>query len=57
MTDKEIVQILETECCADCSCHPISAVKCKNEDCKYKMAITACVAMLRKRISDKTPFE
>lgn len=57
MTDKEIIETLETECCADCSCHPLSAVKCENMDCKYRMAITACVAMLRKRISDRTPFE
>lgn len=57
MTDKEIVQILETECCADCSCHPISAIECTNKDCKYRAAIMACVAILRKRISDNTPFE
>lgn len=57
MSDKEIINILENDCCAECSWQPVSAAKCGCENCKFKQAILACIAMLKKRVSDRMPFE
>ena len=33
MTNKEAIEILKTESCADCSCHPESPMSCINTKC------------------------
>lgn len=57
MSDKEIINVLETECCSECSYQTLSAVECACKGCKFKEAILECIAMLKKGVSDKMPFE
>ena len=49
MSNEEIINVLETDCCSECSYQTISAVECKCEGCKFKEAILECIAMLKTR--------
>ena len=48
MSNEEIINVLETDCCSECSWQAPSAVECGCKDCKFKEAILECITMLKK---------
>jgi hypothetical protein len=57
MSDKEIINALESRCCSECTFQAENVVECTCEGCEFKEAILECITMLKKRVSDKMPFE
>lgn len=48
MSNEEIINVLETDSCSECSWQAPSAVECGCKDCKFKEAILECITMLKK---------
>lgn len=57
MSDKDIINALEGRCCSECSYQTSTVPECSCEGCEFKEAILNCIAMLRKKVEDRTPFE
>lgn len=47
MTNKEAIEILKTESCADCSCHPETPMSCINTKCPLAEATLLAIKALK----------
>lgn len=54
MTNEEAIEILKTESCADCSCHPVSPMSCINTKCPLIEATLLAIKALEERPTEMT---
>ena len=48
MTNAEAIEVLKTESCADCSCHPQTPLSCINTKCPLVEATMLAIKALEK---------
>ena len=57
MSDKDIIKALKGRCCSECTYQTSTVIECECTGCEFKEAVLNCIAMLRKKVEDRTPFE